>query len=131
MTTHYEWRGHVQDAELDALHAAAFGHPPGDGGWEAQLNGHSLGWVCARDGGKLVGIVNVAWDGGTHAFLLDTAVTPERQGEGTGAALVRMAAREARAAGCRWLHVDFEESLRPFYVDACGFRPTAAGLLAL
>jgi hypothetical protein len=37
----------------------------------------------------------------------------------------------ARAAGCEWLHVDFEEHLRSFYVDRCGFRPTPAGLIAL
>lgn len=27
--------------------------------------------------------------------------------------------------------VDFEDDLRPFYLDACGFTPTTAGLLAL
>jgi GNAT superfamily N-acetyltransferase len=131
MTITYEWRGEVGDAELEALHAAAFGRVPGKSGWTDQLRRHSLGWVCARDGRALVGFVNVAWDGGTHAFLLDTAVAPDRQGEGMGAALVRRAAGEARAAGCGWLHVDFEEPLRRFYLDACGFRPTAAGLLDL
>ncbi len=25
----------------------------------------------------------------------------------------------------------FEDDLRPFYLDACGFTPTTAGLLAL
>ena len=38
---------------------------------------------------------------------------------------------ESRAAGCEWLHVDFEEELREFYVGACGFTPTPAGLIAL
>jgi hypothetical protein len=37
----------------------------------------------------------------------------------------------ARAAGCEWLHVDFDEELRAFYLDACGFEPTAAGLIHL
>jgi len=32
----------------------------------------SAGWVCAYDGGQLVGFVNVAWDSATHFFLLDT-----------------------------------------------------------
>lgn len=41
-----------------------------------------------------------------------------------------VAAAEARAAGCEWLHVDFDEELSPFYLDACGFRPTTAGLMA-
>ncbi|CAN5806414.1 hypothetical protein BH24ACT6_BH24ACT6_03100 [soil metagenome] len=35
------------------------------------------------------------------------------------------------AAGCEYLFVDFEDELRPFYIDACGFRPASAGLLAL
>ena len=41
------------------------------------------------------------------------------------------ATQAARDAGCEWLHVDFEEHLRPFYLDACGFRPTGAGLIPL
>jgi len=41
------------------------------------------------------------------------------------------AALHARASGCEWLHVDFEEHLTPFYFDACGFRPTRAGLIRL
>ena len=44
---------------------------------------------------------------------------------------VRRAIRHAQAAGCEWLHVDFEPRHAPFYVDACGFRPTAAGLIHL
>ena len=37
----------------------------------------------------------------------------------------------ARAAGCEWLHVDFDDHLRAFYFDACGFAPTNAGLIEL
>lgn len=37
----------------------------------------------------------------------------------------------AAAAGCEWLHVDFEDDLRPCYFDACGFTPTNAGLIRL
>lgn len=73
----------------------------------------------------------MAWDGGAHAFLLDTVVAPRCQGRGVGVGLVATAADEARAAKCAWLHVDFEDRLRPFYVDACGFQETAAGLIAL
>ena len=50
-------------AEANALHAECFGHPVlGDGEWDwrGQVQGHSLGWVCARDGEELVGFVNVA-----------------------------------------------------------------------
>ena len=38
---------------------------------------------------------------------------------------------ECATGSCEWLHVDFEEDLRPFYFAACGFTPTDAGLLAL
>jgi len=53
----------------------------------------------------------------------------ERRGIGTK--LVSLAIRQARAAGCEWLHVDFEDHLRAFYFNACGFAPTNAGLIAL
>ena len=62
---------------------------------------------------------------------VDTMVARHRRTRGVGAALVATAAHEARAARCEWLHVDFEEPLRSFYVDACGFKETAAGLIAL
>ncbi|HEX2315607.1 MAG TPA: GNAT family N-acetyltransferase [Thermomonospora sp.] len=54
-----------------------------------------------------------------------------RQHRGIGTAVVRLAVAHARAAGCEWLHVDFDPALRPFYIDACGFRPTDAGLIHL
>ncbi|MBA3290822.1 MAG: GNAT family N-acetyltransferase, partial [Actinobacteria bacterium] len=44
---------------------------------------------------------------------------------------IAVAVAEARAAGCEWLHVDFDDHLRTFYFDACGFVPTNAGLIAL
>ncbi|WP_329331755.1 GNAT family N-acetyltransferase [Streptomyces sp. NBC_00663] len=131
MTIRYEWRGEVDDAALEELHAEGFGHPVGRTDWRARLRRHSLGWVCAWEDDRLVGFVNVAWDGGAHAFLLDTVVARRNRASGVGAALVRTAAEESRAAGCEWLHVDFEDDLRSFYFDACGFRATAAGLIAL
>ena len=45
--------------------------------------------------------------------------------------MVAFAAEHARAAGCEWLHVDFDDELRAFYLEACGFEPTAAGLIHL
>jgi GNAT superfamily N-acetyltransferase len=83
-----------------------------------------------RDG-AVIGVVNVAWDGADHAFLLDTKTHSVFQRKGIGARLVELAARHAKAAGCEWLHVDFEPELAPFYFDACGFRPTPAGLIHL
>jgi GNAT superfamily N-acetyltransferase len=125
------WRGDFTNAELNALHAEGFAHEVLDWDWRGQVERHSLGWVCARDDGSLTGFVNVAWDGGSHAFILDTLVAAGARRRGVGAGLVAVAVREARAAGCEWLHVDFDDHLRPFYFDACGFRPTDAGLIAL
>lgn len=67
----------------------------------------------------------------THAWLQDVMVAADRRHQGLGARLVRAAADGARAAGCDWLHVDFEEDLRRFYLEACGFTPTNAGLMRL
>ncbi|WP_030752283.1 GNAT family N-acetyltransferase [Streptomyces sp. NRRL F-5135] len=131
MTITYEWRGDFDNAAVNALHAEAFGPAGTAVDWHTQLRRHSLGWVCARKEGRLIGFVNVAWDGGAHAFLLDTMVAQDLRESGVGTALVTAAARGARSANCEWLHVDFEEHLRPFYLDACGFRPTDAGLIAL
>jgi GNAT superfamily N-acetyltransferase len=127
----HEWRGLFGNAALNALHAEGFGHPVLDDDWWAQVNRHSLGWVCAREGDDLVGFVNVAWDGGVHAFILDTLVTAQVRNQGVGTGLIAVAAENARAAGCEWLHVDFDDHLRPFYFGSCGFTPTNAGLIAL
>ena len=131
MTVALTWRGQVASAELNALHAEGFDHAPSDDDWEGQLASHSLGWVVARDEDRLVGFVNVAWDGGTHAFLLDTVVAVSHRGRGVGQALVQAAVSGAAAARCEWLHVDWESDLDPFYIDTCGFTPTAAGLQRL
>jgi GNAT superfamily N-acetyltransferase len=95
------------------------------------VRAHSLGWVVAREDDLLVGFVNVPWDGRAHAFVEDTMVARAARRRGIGADLVALARDEASASGCRWLHVDYEEHLRPFYEDACGFAPTSAGLMAL
>ncbi len=131
MTIRYQWRGPVDNAALNRLHAEGFDHAVLHSDWAAQLDRHSLGWVCATDGDELVGFVNVAWDGAVHAFLLDTLVTPRVRRQAVGTELVAVAARGARAAGCDWLHVDFEDHLRSFYLEACGFLPTQAGLISL
>lgn len=126
----YAWRGPLSDAEMVELVQSHGGNAVA--GWWDQIRPHSLGWVSARDeGGRLVGFVNVAWDGGDHAFLLDTKTRSDHQHQGIGTELVRQAAQQARAAGCEWLHVDFEPDLAAFYFDACGFRPTDAGLIHL
>ncbi|HXS07330.1 MAG TPA: GNAT family N-acetyltransferase [Rhizomicrobium sp.] len=131
MMTVCEWRGAFANDELNALHAEAFGHAVLAEDWWGQLNRHSLGWVCLRRTSRLIGFVNIAWDGGVHAFLLDTMVAKDERRQGHAERMVRFAAERTKEAGCEWLHVDFEPHLRSFYLEACGFRPTEAGLIAL
>ena len=87
--------------------------------------------MTARDGDRLVGFVNVLWDGLVHAWLQDTMVATEARGRRIGTELVARARDGAREAGCEWLHVDFDEDLEPFYLGACGFTATSAGLIEL
>ena len=126
----YRWRSPVTDDELYALTVSHGGRP--EAGWWDRIRPHSLGWVTARlDDGSLVGFVNVAWDGGDHAFLIDTKTRGDHQRRGIATRVVQLAAHHARRAGCEWLHVDFDDGLRDFYFEACGFRPTVAGLIHL
>lgn len=124
------WRGVVADDELMALDEALGGRVVQ--GWWDRVRPHSLGWATARgQDGELIGFVNVAWDGDRHAFLLDTKVAPAHQRRGLATRLVSLATGSARAAGCEWLHVDYEEHLAAFYERSCGFAPTRAGLIYL
>jgi GNAT superfamily N-acetyltransferase len=130
----YEWRGELENAELNALHVEAFDtrvFNDDEWNWRALLDRHSLGWVVARDDDGLVGFVNVLWDGLVHAWLQDTMVASRARHRGIGTGLVSAARRGASGAGCEWLHVDFDDDLRRFYLDACGFRPTNGGLMRL
>ncbi len=131
VTIDYAWRGGFTNEEVNLLHAEGFGHRVLDDDWVVQVERHSLGWVTARQADALVGFVNVAWDGAVHTFILDTLVAASHGRRGVGTALVATAVKGARAAGCEWLHVDFDDELRGFYFDACGFAPTNAGLIAL
>jgi ribosomal protein S18 acetylase RimI-like enzyme len=124
------WRGPLDDDEMVDLVVSHGGHP--EHGWWERIRPHSLGWVTARTAdGTLVGFVNVAWDGSDHAFLLDPKTRGSFQRRGIGRQLVSAAAEHARAAGCEWMHVDFDAELRPFYFDVCRFVRTDAGLIHL
>lgn len=127
----FEWRGSFANYEVNELHAECFEHRFFDDDWWKQVNTFSLGWVCMRVAGKLAGFVNVAWDGGVHAFLLDTMVTAAWRRRGYATRLVEEAVMHAKSSGCEWLHVDFDQELRDFYLDACKFVPTDAGLIRL
>ena len=126
-----EWRGDLDDDELYELTRSHGGRP--SRGWWDRIRPHSLGWVTARTAeGALVGFVNVAWDGGDHAILVDTKTHPDWRHRRQATAVVAMAVDRAAAAGCEVVHVDFEPAaLAGLYVDACGFTPTNAALLRL
>ena len=88
----------------------------------------SMAYICAYRGDELVGYVNAAWDGKTHAFILDPTVHPSSRLRGVGRKLVLSALDQARMRGVTWVHVDFEPHLRTFYAS-CGFRSSEAGVI--
>jgi GNAT superfamily N-acetyltransferase len=124
------WRGPLSDAEMTDL-VISYGGTPVPGWWDT-IRPHSFGWVTARTADDVVvGFVNIVTDGGDHAFLIDTKTRRDFQRRGIGTSVVAFAADHARSAGCEWLHVDFDDELRAFYLEACDFEPTAAGLIHL
>jgi GNAT superfamily N-acetyltransferase len=128
------WRTPFTSAEVNALHAECFEtrvSSDEEWDWKRLCEAHSLGWVSARGSGLLIGFVNVLWDGLTHAWIQDVMVSRTARNAGVGTQLVAMAREHAREAGCEWLHVDFDEHLAPFYLGACGFTATRAGLIRL
>ncbi len=118
----------LHNKELNALFTAAWlAHA-----WRdfAPVLEHSLAYVCAYHAETLIGFVNLAWDGGIHALLLDTTVHPAYQRQGIGRQLVGVALQTAQRYSIVWLHVDYEPTLEHFY-QSCGFTPTLAGLIRL
>jgi GNAT superfamily N-acetyltransferase len=98
MAVTYEWRAPFDNVELNELHAEAFETRVFDEtewNWVHQVHRHSLGWVVARDGKRLIGFVNVLWDGLVHAWLQDTMVAKHARHQGVGTALVAMAVDQA------------------------------------
>ncbi|WP_337267662.1 GNAT family N-acetyltransferase [Oryzifoliimicrobium ureilyticus] len=96
----------------------------------ANILSRSLAHICAFEEDHLIGFINIATDGGQHAFILDPCVHPASQRKGVGTALVKEAIVTARSRGASWLHVDYEPHLEGFY-RSCGFTSTKAGLIKL
>lgn len=130
----FHWRGAFGNAEVNELHAEAFEtrvFEEPEWNWRQLTERHSLGWVTARVDDRLVGFANVLWDGRVHAWLQDVMVARSARRRGIGVMLVATCRERAREAGCEFLHVDFEEHLREFYIGSCRFSPTHAGLIYL
>jgi hypothetical protein len=130
----YEWRGAFENKEVNALHAEAFNtrlYTDQEWNWEDLLANHSLGWVTARVGARLVGFVNVVWDGKTHSWVQDTMVARNQRHRRIGTEMLALVRLECQKTRCEWLHVDFDDGLEEFYLRSCGFRPTRAGLIPL
>lgn len=125
----YKVDPNLTNAELNELYSASWPSHRDAYDFGPELR-HALTVVCAYHYDNLVGFVRVAWDGGVHAFLLEPTVHPGYRRRGIGHSLVEQAADVARQRGMEWLHVDYEPQLHPFY-EACGFRPTRAGLIRL
>jgi GNAT superfamily N-acetyltransferase len=118
MPVSYKWRGSFENPEVNALHAEAFEtrvYSDEEWNWNNFLAKHSFGWVVARDGNRLVGLVNVLWDGFAHAWIQDTMVAKGDRSRGIGTQMIEIVRSECRRAGCEWLHVDFDEDLGKFY----------------
>jgi hypothetical protein len=77
----------IDDALLNDLFARAWPeHMPA--AYQAVL-ARSLGYLGAFAGDQLIGFVNLATDGGQHAFLLDPTVDRQYSRRGIGLELVR------------------------------------------
>ena len=121
MTVELKIRFPIDDAELSALHHRAFSPDQPEPGaatrpWADRLERHSLTWVGAFSAGRLVGFVHAVWDGGTHAFILDTMVDPGFQRLGIGRDLVAAVTDESfkgrRRLGARRLRTRVRHLLR-------------------
>jgi ribosomal protein S18 acetylase RimI-like enzyme len=123
-------RPEIDNEAWDRLHAEGFEHHVAGYDWKSQIEQHSLTWIGAYHHDRLIGFVNVAWDGGVHAFLLDTAVEASSRHLGVGTRLVREAiAAVSRYPQIEWLHVDSDEALMRDFYEPAGFTPTPAGLI--
>lgn len=96
-----EWRGIFESAEVNAFYAECFRHQFFQDDWWSQVNRHRLGGVCVRHLIRAGRVVNVAWDGDVHAFILDPMGTSAFQRRGIAKAMIAEASARARRTGCQ------------------------------
>lgn len=128
MSITYAERADLEAEELQDLFARAWAGAAKPG-YDEVLR-RSFSWISAHDEGRLVGFVNLAWDGGVHFFMLDTTVHPEYQRRGIGNTLVRRAIEACRGHG-EWLHVDSDDELMKRLYFPAGFTPANAGTVSV
>ena len=90
----------------------------------AAILDRSLVHLGAYDRDRLVGFVNIAWDGGIHASIFDTAVHPDYRRRGIATALVRQAAEAARERGYDYFAVS-DHSKKVAVADGLGVKRLA------
>ena len=95
-----------------------FGESPGDTctGFRLPLSDLSAESVVALIDERLLRMrARAREDSATRAgvFVIDTKLHPDHRRHRIGTELVRIAALHAKAAGCEWMEVDFEEHPRP------------------
>jgi len=124
VTIEYRERPELRNEQIEALRGASANY--------LEALDHSLTWIGAFDGDRLIGYANVAWDGGVHAFLLDPTVDPAYRHRDIGTQLVKEAlVATAKVPEIEWMHVDSDEALMRDFYEPAGFRPTPAGLVHL
>jgi amino-acid N-acetyltransferase len=88
--------------------------------WQARINPTGLNWrrfLVAEEAGRVVGVAQVKPHAGGSRELASLAVVPERQGAGTGSALIRaLLGREGRP-----LYLSCRRELVSYYARF-GFR---------
>lgn len=80
--TEYVWRGCFENTEVQRLHPEAFDHLIIDYDWNR-------------------GFVNVAWDGGGYAFILDTMVATNQRRRGLATQLIDRERTKGPRSGLR------------------------------
>jgi GNAT superfamily N-acetyltransferase len=102
---------------------------PARDAWRIEAASRSSTWFAARDvDGALVGLCRLLDDGGLHAALWDVIVHPDRQRQGIGRGLVRMALD--RAADRRLVALVSTPAALPFF-RALGFTSESHGHQAM